>query len=289
MKEILLSNIASIVLFVAIIIITFFVAYLFNKFFKRVIKRSTQEIDADPTNYKFLNYLISALIYIIGFSLAIYTVPALRAIANSMLAGAGILALAIGLASQQALGNIVSGIFIIIFKPFRINDRLKLKDNLAGIVEDITLRHTVIRDFENKRIIIPNSVISNEVITNSDFGGDKIIRWIDFGISYDSNVKKAKAIMCEEILKHPLHVDPRTPEAIANGDPKAVARVISLGDSSVNLRAWAWAANAPDAFVLGCDLLESIKERFDAEGISIPFPHRTIVYKNEEKEVEEND
>ena len=84
--------------------------------------------------------------------------------------------------------------------------------------------------------------------------------------------------------KHPLHVDPRTPEQIENGEPEVVARVISMGDSSVNLRAWAWAANAPDAFVMGCDLLESIKERFGAEGIEIPFPYRTIVMKKDKKD-----
>ena len=78
-----------------------------------------------------------------------------------------------------------------------------------------------------------------------------------------------------------MHIDPRNAEQIQNNDPIAVVRVISLTDSSVNLRGWAWAINAPDAFVMGCDLLEIIKDRFAAEGIEIPFPHRAIVYKNE--------
>jgi len=71
-----------------------------------------------------------------------------------MLAGAGILAVAVGFASQAALSNIISGVFVVIFKPFRVGDRLKINE-LTGVVEDITLRHTVIRDLENKRIIIP--------------------------------------------------------------------------------------------------------------------------------------
>ena len=281
MKEQILANIGTIGIFSGIIVITFFTAIIFNKVFNRFIHHSTTEMKNDPTNYKFLKHMISAMIYIVGFGMAIYMVDSLRAVATTLFAGAGIFALAIGLASQQALSNIVSGLFIVIFKPFRLGDRLKIRDNLAGIVEDITLRHTVIRDFENKRIIIPNTVISNEVITNSDFSNDKICRWVDLSVSYDSDVKKAKKIIEEEILKHPLHIDPRNAEQIQNNDPIAVVRVISLTDSSVNLRGWAWAINAPDAFVMGCDLLEIIKDRFAAEGIEIPFPHRTIVYKNE--------
>ena len=196
-----------------------------------------------------------------------------------MLTGAGILAVVAGIASQHALSNIMSGIFIIIFKPFRVNDRLLIKNTFSGIVEDITLRHTVIRDFENKRIIIPNTVISNEVIVNSNFANEKICKWIDISISYDSDLGIAKNILREEVEKHPLHVDPRTPEEITEGVPEVQVRVIGLGDFSVNLRAWAWAKDAPDGFVLACDLLESIKLRFDREGIEIPFPHRTIVYK----------
>jgi small-conductance mechanosensitive channel len=100
------------------------------------------------------------------------------------------------------------------------------------------------------------------------------------GISYDSDIDLAKSIMKDEILKHPLFVDNRTEEQIEEGEDIVPVRVIMMGESSVNLRAWSWAENPPDAFVMGCDLLESIKKRFDKEGIEIPFPHRTLVYKN---------
>ncbi len=267
-------------LFTGIIIATVIVAYIVNRFFVRLIRRSTEVMNSDPTNYQFLRHASSGLIYIVGFSVAIYSLPALRTLASSLLAGAGILAVAVGFASQHALGNVISGIFIVVFKPFRVHDRLKLRE-FIGVVEDITLRHTVIRDFENKRIIIPNTVISNEIIVNSDFVEDKICKWIDVGISYDSDIDKAKIIIEEEVMKHPLHVDPRTEEQVTNGEPEVPVRVILLGEYSVNLRAWAWAMNSPNGFVLSCDLLESIKKRFDSEGIEIPFPHRTLVYKKE--------
>lgn len=278
MKTELMNNLGNLAIFLSIVIITFIIAFLVNRFFKRLIRRATDAMKNDPTNYQFLKHAIVAVIYIVGFSLAIYVLPSLRAVANSLLAGAGILAVAIGFASQQALSNIISGVFIVLFKPFRINDRLLIRD-LEGQVEDITLRHTVIRDFHNKRILIPNSIISDEIIVNADFEDEKICKWIELGISYDSDVALAKSIIREEILAHPLLIDNRTPEQVEEGQEQVPVRVITLGDSSVNLRGWAWAKNAPDGFRMQCDLLESIKLRFDREGIEIPFPHRTIVQK----------
>ena len=279
MKEQLLNSFEYISIFVGVLVTTIVIAFLTNRFFKRLIKRSTAEMRNDPTNYKFLRHVMIALIYIVGFSIAIYSMPNLRALASSLLAGAGILAVAVGFASQHALSNVISGVFIIIFKPFRINDHIKLRD-LIGVIEDITLRHTVILDFENKRIIVPNSLISDEIIVNSDFGDDKICKWIEIGISYSSDIDKAKSLMKSEILNHPLHIDPRTEFQIENGEELAPIKVVSLGDSSVNLRGWAWAKDSSDGFKMSCDLFEKIKKSFDANDIEIPFPHRTLVHKN---------
>ena len=281
MNETILNNLEYIGIFIGIVLATIVVAFLVNRFFRRMIKKSTEALKNDPTNYQFLRHAIVAIIYIVGFSMAVYMLPNLRALASSLLAGAGILAVAVGFASQHALSNIISGVFIVIFKPFRVNDRLVLRD-LAGVVEDITLRHTVIRNFENRRILVPNSVISNEIVVNADYADGKICKWIEIGISYDSDIDKAKAIMKEEVLAHPLLIDARTPEQIEEGKEKVDVRVIGLGDFSVNLRAWAWAKDNADAFALGCDLMESIKKRFDKEGIEIPFPYRTLVFKNQQ-------
>jgi len=275
-------------IFFGIVGATILIAYLVNKFFQRLIKKSAKDLQNDPTNYQFIRHLSVALIYVVGFALAIYSVPGLKTIANSMLAGAGILAVAISFASQHALSNIVSGIFMVIFKPFRVGDRLSVR-TFNGIVEDITLRHTVIRDFENKRILIPNALISDEILVNSDFVDDKICKWIDLSISYDSSIDDARRIIQEEVAKHPLHVDPRSADQINEGIPEVTVRVIGFGESAVNLRAWAWAKDSPDGFVLYCDLLESIKKRFDTSSIEIPFPHRTLVYKtNKSDDFKEN-
>jgi len=263
-----------------IILITILVDFLVDRFFKRIILKSSLVLKNDPTNFQFLRYAINAIIYLVGFSIAIFQVEELKALAGSILAGAGILAVAVGFASQHALSNIISGLFIILFKPYRINDRIVIKDTMMGIVEDITLRHTVIRDFQNQRIVIPNAIISNETIVNSDMSDEKVCRFVEVGISYDSDLQLAKTIMREEALKHPAQIDNRKPEDKEKGKEEVPVRVLSFGESSVNLRAWVWAANFAEGFAMHCDLLESIKSRFDAEGIEIPFPHRTVVFKN---------
>ncbi len=273
------EQIYSILVFFGILTATVILAVTFNKIFGRFIRNSSTIIQNDPTNYKFLRHAITGLIYIVGFSWALFTLPTFKTIASSLLTGAGILAVVVGLASQHALSNIMSGIFIIIFKPFRVNDRLRLKDNtLAGIVEDITLRHTIIRDFEHRRIIIPNSIISNEIIVNSDYGDDRICKWVEVGISYNSNIGKARQIIKEEIKKHPLYIDARTKSEIEEGVEEIPVRVISLGDFSILMRGYAWTKDTADAFQLGCDLLEVLKKRFDEEAdIEIPYPYQNIV------------
>ena len=185
------------------------------------------------------------------------------------------------MASQEAIANVVGGIFIVFYKPFRVGDVLRISDDLVGEVEDITLRHTVIKNYQNKRIVVPNAIINKEMLVNYDLGQRRTCQWIEIGISYDSDIDLAKQIMEEEALAHPNLIDDRTPMAIANGDPKVIVRVIGLGDSAVTLRAWAWARDYPSAFVMKCELLESIKKRFDVEGVEIPFPHRTLVFKNQ--------
>jgi small conductance mechanosensitive channel len=266
--------------FFGIITVTVIIAAVFSRIFGRFIQKSSSIIKIDPTNYQFLRHFLTAIIYIVGFGTAVYAVPSLRMVASSMLAGAGILAVAVGFASQQALSNVVSGIFIILFKPFRVNDRLKIRDNLSGVVEDITLRHTVIRNVENRRIIIPNAIINQEVIINATLNDEKILKRLEFNIGYAANIDKARAIITEEAMKHPLQIDGRNEKQIEKGRPEVMVRVIALGDFAVTLRAYIWASNHVEAFAMGCDLLESIKKRFDAEGIEIPYPYQNVINKD---------
>ena len=255
-----------------ILLVTVIVATVVNRVFMRYLRRSAEKLSNDPLNYSFLRHTVIGVIYLVGISLAIYAIPPLRTLAKSGLAGAGILAVILGFASQAALSNVIAGMFIVMFKPYRVNDRLTIKDTMSGIVEDITLRHTIIRNFENRRIIIPNSIISNEILINSDLVEEKVCKWVEFRIHQDADLQQAKLILKEEALRHPLHIDNRSQEDIAEEKQEIIVRVTDIRDGLATVRAWVWAKNSADAFELGCDLFEAIKARFNAEGIQMAVP-----------------
>lgn len=104
---------------------------------------------------------------------------------------------------------------------------------------------------------------------------------IEIGISYDSDIDLAKKIMREECENHPFIIDNRTPQEKKDKEPIVKTALMNLGDFAVTIRAWAWSKDFTDSFELRIDVLESIKKRFDKEGIEIPFPYRTIVMKKD--------
>jgi small-conductance mechanosensitive channel len=272
-------NIKMIIYLSIVAILTIVFGTLSNTVFNSTIKRKTRNKE-NPTSYKFLKYVTTSIIYILGIILAAMAFPALRGLTQTVIGGAGILAVIVGVAAQEALANVIGGFFIILFKPFQVHDIVKINDTMVGEVMDISLRHTVIKNYENKMIVIPNAVINKEKVINYSLGEKRCCQWIEIGISYDSDVDVAKEIIREECEAHPNLIEHRTILEIKNKDPKVLVRVVALNDSAVSLRAWAWATDYPHAFSMKCDLYESIKKRFDIEGIEIPFPHRTLVFKN---------
>lgn len=268
-----------------IILVTFGAAQLFKYSTERYIKLHVLQMHGDLTSYIFIKKIISAIIYIVGFSIAMVQIPELDLLGHSILAGAGIISLVAGLASQQALSNIISGILIVLFKPFKINDKITFNNTYTGIVEEINLRQVVIRDFENNRVIVPNSVMSTQVVVNANLIETKVCKMIVIGIGYDSDIGKALSIMEDEIKNHPLHIDNRTEEDISNNIPEVISRVIALDSSQVTLKAWAYSDTSTNGFIMYCDLLRSIKERFDRENIEIPYNYQNVVIKKQENKV----
>ena len=268
-----------------ILIVTLIINRLIRWLINRSYKRESRKFKVDPTSFKFFKNAASLIIWTIAIGVVIYTVPKFKALALTLFASAGIMVVILGLAAQQAFSNIISGIFIVIFKPFRVDDLISVGENQRGKVEDITLRHTVIRNFENKSIIIPNSIISSETVINDTIDDPKICRWIEVGISYDSDIDLAIKIIQEESIKHPLCIDNRSKEEKKNNVPQIVVRLIQFGDFSIDLKAYVWTDQAFRAFEMHCDINMSIKKRFDKEGIEIPFPYRTLDFK---KDIEEN-
>jgi small-conductance mechanosensitive channel len=255
--------------------------YLERRMFKRFLERREKQ-SIDKTNLMFLRNVVIYSTYCVGFLSMFNQIPGMQQLSKTLLTGAGILAAAVGFGSQQAISNIVSGIFMVLFKPFRVGDHIDLGGENKGTVVDVSLRHTTIKNNENKMIIVPNNVLNNQSIVNSSIIHATTCAFVHVGIGYGSDINRAMEIMQEEALKHPLLIDNRTKEAKENGVPQVVVRVIEWAGSSVNLRAWAWASNFDNAFYLKCDLLKSIKERFDEEGIEIPFPYTNVIVKKEE-------
>ncbi|MBT3382662.1 MAG: mechanosensitive ion channel family protein [Prolixibacteraceae bacterium] len=275
------EDIKYIVLILAVLIAAFVLSTVLRKLLNLFIKRNAKRWHTDPTNFSFLKNSASFIVYTIAIVYIFLTVPFLKNINTAVFTGAGIAAAAIGFASQKALSNIISGIFILIFKPFRVEDIIEINSSNKGIVEEVTLRHTIIKDFENRRIVVPNSVISDATIVNSSITDEKIRKQLDIGISYDSDIDKAIGIIQEEAEKHPFFLDGRSDDEKKNNDAKVIVRVVELGDFAVTLRAYIWSMGNNNAFVLKCDLLKFLKQRFDKEGIEIPFPYRTVVYKKD--------
>lgn len=264
-----------------LLILGYLLTLILRKFLSITIRKQSEKLNADPTKFVFIKNSVSFLVFTIVLIIIFLITPELKLVGKGLFAGAGILAATIGFASQKAFSNILSGIFILTFKPFSVKDTIEIRSQgMKGIVEELTLRHTVIRDYENRRIIIPNSLISETTLVNSSIIDQKIKKHVEFGISYESNIDLAKKIIREEILKHPNYIDNRTEEEKSNGNPDVLIRVIELTDFAVRIRAYVWSESNDDAFVLQCDVLESVKKRFDKEGIEIPYPHRTIIYKN---------
>lgn len=278
------ENTYYIILIIGTILTAFILSIIFRKLVNLTVKKYSKIIKTDPTNFSFLKNAIPFIIFLIAIIFIFYKIPFFKSLGTALFAGAGILAAILGFASQKALANIVSGIFILIFKPFRVGDIIEMSNAKKGIVEEITLRHTIIKDYENRRIIVPNSIISDDILINSNITDENIRKFVEFGISYDSDVDKAIKIIQEEAEKHPYFIDSRTKEEKEKNTPPVVVRMLSHGEFSINLRAYVWAKGNDNAFVLRCDLLYSVKKRFDHENIEIPFPYRTIVFK---KDIEE--
>lgn len=116
---------------------------------------------------------------------------------------------------------------------------------------------------------------------NDSIEDAKVCRWMDFGISYDSDIDKAIEIIQQEAIRHPNCLDNRTEDEKKEGIHQVVVRLTAFGDFSIILRAFAWVNKTSEGFVLHTDINRAIKKRFDQEGIEIPFPYRTIVYKKD--------
>lgn len=245
-------------LIIAIIILI--VGFWFIKFINRLTRKFFENKDYDPTLESFLMNLISVGLKVILF---VAVVTQLGVESSSLLAVLGSAGLAIGLALQGSLANFAGGILILLFKPFKVGDFISAQ-GIDGTVKEITIFTTKINTFGNQLAIIPNGQLSNNNIVN--FSSEETRRdKIDVGISYGSNIKKAKDILLEICSE----------QATILKEPEPQVFVGELADNSVNLTLRFWAKN-DDFWTAHFFVLEELKRRFDEAEIEIPFPQRVI-------------
>lgn len=258
-----------------VILIVFSFAYTINwiarRYVSSAIDRNASLLKVDPTNYNFLKNGFSFTIYAFAAFLIMTQIPAFQKASQTIFTATGIFAAIVALASQQAFSNIFSGVFIIIFRPFRVDDVIEIDQNRLGVVEDITLRHTVIRNFENRRFIIPNSVINNTIILNSDIKEQPVRRMMDILISYDTPIDRVFEIITECVLSHPYHIDYRKQDEFDEGIHEVEIRVMEYLSTGLKIRVYLWAENHRRAFRLHTDVNYLIKKKFDEEGFVFPY------------------
>lgn len=266
------------IILIACWLISIILKAIFNKF----IENRKSLLSIDPTNFYFLRSGINFVLYTAAIAIILLKTPGFQDVGTTIFASAGIMAAIVGFASKEAFSNIVSGIFIIIFKPFRVGDMLEFEAGQRGTVEDITLRHTIIKDLNNKRVIIPNSTMSSESIINYHISDSRILYYYSIGISYESDVDKAIAIIREKLLTKQDVLDWVEDDGKKRED-KLRIRITELYDSGVTIRADYWCESFDISFDIACQLNKELLLAFKDNDIEIPYPHRTIVYKDQDK------
>ena len=188
--------------------------------------------------------------------------------ASSLLALVGVLGLAVSLSVKDSLSNLAGGLTILGTRPFKVGDYVEIGSN-SGTIQEIGLVYTSLTTVDNRRILVPNSVVVDAEVTNYTA---EPLRRVDLKVtaSYDAPVERVKQTIQEVVNAHDLVLS----------DPPPFARLSEYGDSALEYVVRAWCANA-DYWTVYHDLLEQIKVAFDREGISIPYPHMEVKLRRE--------
>ncbi|WP_340242016.1 mechanosensitive ion channel family protein [Sulfitobacter pontiacus] len=220
---------------------------------------------------RFLSKVASVFVWLIIMMLYAHMIPALDRLSTALLASVSVASIVIGLAAQSTLANFVSGLSLIFYRPFRLGDRIQINAPTGletGVVEDVSLGYTILQTFDNRRVIISNSVISNTVMVNLTAVHPRVMAIVPFSIGYDADIDKARTLALELAEAHPQV------EEVA-GCP-----VVLLGPSSVDLTLRVWCPDPVIGAGVKYDLTEAIKKRFDTEDIEIPFAYQNVVVKS---------
>ena len=247
-------------------VITFVLIYLAGRLVVLpLVNRALRSRNLDEHARKPLKKLVSIAVVFVGIAVA-FGVAEYGNFLQSLATIAAAATLAIGFAMQDVLSNFVAGVFIFTDRPFRIGDWIEW-DGHSGVVEDISLRVTRVRTFDNELLTVPNSELTDGVIKNPVAKEQLRLKFV-FGIGYDDDIDQATEIILEEADDHGDILE----------DPAPSVRLIELGDSSVGLQSRIWISNPSRADFVKTrgEYVTAVKQRFDEEEINIPYPNRTV-------------
>ena len=230
------------------------------KLIKRGIVKLMEKRNVDPT---LISFAASLLYVALQIFVIVAALEKLDVKTTSFVAILGAAGLAVGLAMQGSLSNFASGVLMIIFKPFKVGDFVEA-GGIKGGVQEISIFTTILNTPDNKKIIVPNSKVMGDNITNFNANGTRRVDLV-IGVSYGDDIGKAKEIMMDVLKSHELVL--QTPEP-------AVA-VLELADSSVNYVVRPWCKSS-DYWTVRFDVTESVKLALEANGLTIPFPQRDV-------------
>ena len=226
---------------------------------------------------RFVAKLVRYCVYIFAFISFAHIVPALSGLGTASLTSISILSVIIGLAAQNTLSNLVAGISLLLYRPFKLGDRLQVTAPTGmetGTVESLTLGYTLLKTDDNRLVVVPNSVMANQTTINLTGNDPRVICSVPIGISYDSDIDKARGILLELAGKHAKAKD-------ICGCP-----LTQLGISGLVLTIDVWCADAVAATAFRCDLIEQASKRFALEGIGLPIPQTIMILKRASHEMQ---
>lgn len=219
-----------------------------------------QSDGADPTAVRFLGQLSRLFVYVFAFGYYAHLIPALKSLGTAWLASVGVVSVVFGLAAQTTLGNLISGISLVLYRPFKIGDRMQVNvptGSEMGVVESIDLGYTVLRTLDGKRVVIPNSVMASQTSVNLSQFGAGIPCNVSLTVVSSADLERARAILLDLAKGHPKI-------SRVDGCP-----VTTLGSAGATLTLLAWSPDTLDGTEAKSDLLENAKKQFDAAGIKV--------------------
>ena len=228
---------------------------------KRVSNLGRKHRHLDEMLFDFLASIVRYVV--LGFTL-LFVLNTFGVQTTSVVAVIGAAGLAIGLALQGTLSNVAAGVMLILFRPIKTGDFVEVAGQM-GTVKNINLNFTELADLSNVQVIVPNSEVWGNIISNYSANDRRRAEWT-FGVGYGANLKDA-----ETIIRNTIMADER-----AQTDPEPFIQVTNLGGSSVDFLVRVW-CNASDYFAFKADMTRNVKEALDEGGVDIPFPTRTII------------